>query len=34
LKGEVEYMVCNDKTCLPPTTVSFVLDVPDRELKP
>lgn len=31
--GEVEYMVCNDKTCLPPTTVPFRLEVPYSDLK-
>lgn len=32
LKGEVEFMVCNDKTCLPPEVVTFSLDVfPSRE---
>jgi hypothetical protein len=28
VKGEVEYMVCNDKTCLPPTVVPFSVSVP------
>ncbi|MFN3876174.1 MAG: protein-disulfide reductase DsbD domain-containing protein, partial [Flavobacteriales bacterium] len=27
VRGEVEYMVCNDKTCLPPVTVPFALKV-------
>jgi len=27
VEGEVEYMVCNDKTCLPPTTAPFRLEV-------
>jgi len=27
VEGEVEYMVCNDKTCLPPTTVPFRLEI-------
>ena len=27
LHGSVEYMACNDKTCLPPTTVEFTLDI-------
>lgn len=26
--GSVEYMACNDMTCLPPTTVEFNLDIP------
>lgn len=28
IHGSVEYMACNDKTCLPPTTVEFTLDIP------
>ena len=28
--GEVEYMVCNDHTCLPPVVVSFKIEVPVR----
>lgn len=31
--GEVEYMVCNDKTCLPPVTVPFSLTI-SPETKP
>lgn len=27
LKGSVEYMVCDDKTCLPPNTVEFSFDL-------
>lgn len=27
LKGSVEYMVCDDKICLPPTTVDFSFDL-------
>jgi DsbC/DsbD-like thiol-disulfide interchange protein len=27
VSGEVEYMVCNDKTCLPPVVVPFTLKV-------
>lgn len=27
VEGEVEYMVCNDKTCLPPVVVPFKLRV-------
>lgn len=27
IEGEVEYMVCNDKTCLPPVVVPFKLRV-------
>ena len=28
LQGEVEYMMCNDKTCLPPVAVPFQLTIP------
>ncbi|MBV6405883.1 MAG: hypothetical protein IT228_05020 [Flavobacteriales bacterium] len=28
LTGEVEYMLCNDRTCLPPVAVPFTLEVP------
>lgn len=28
VEGAVEYMACNDKTCLPPRTVTFTVDVP------
>ena len=28
LSGEVEFMVCNDKTCLPPKVVPFSITVP------
>ncbi|MBL7939415.1 MAG: hypothetical protein JNL43_08650 [Flavobacteriales bacterium] len=34
LTGEVEFMVCNDRTCLPPKVVSFSLDLPKTEAKP
>lgn len=34
VKGEVEYMVCNDKTCLPPEVVPFSLDLPRTASKP
>ncbi len=34
VKGEVEFMVCNDKTCLPPEVVTFSLDVPMIKAKP
>lgn len=27
LKGDIEYMVCDDATCLPPTVVSFSFDL-------
>jgi len=27
LSGEVEYMLCNDKTCLPPTVYTFTVNV-------
>jgi hypothetical protein len=33
IEGEVEYMVCNDKTCLPPVTVPFSLPI-SPETKP
>ncbi|MGV3636348.1 MAG: protein-disulfide reductase DsbD domain-containing protein [Flavobacteriales bacterium] len=33
-KGEVEFMVCNDKTCLPPEVVTFSIDLPDTGTKP
>jgi thiol:disulfide interchange protein DsbD len=33
VEGEVEYMVCNDKTCLPPVTVPFSLMI-SPETKP
>ncbi|MBL7951956.1 MAG: protein-disulfide reductase DsbD N-terminal domain-containing protein [Flavobacteriales bacterium] len=32
--GEVEFMVCNDKTCLPPEVVKFSIDVPAADVKP
>ncbi|HRO39246.1 MAG TPA: protein-disulfide reductase DsbD family protein [Flavobacteriales bacterium] len=28
VSGTVEYMACNDRTCLPPKTVEFTLNVP------
>lgn len=28
IKGDLEYMVCNDKMCLPPEIVEFSIDVP------
>ena len=31
ITGEVEYMSCNDKTCLPPRTELFTVDVPAKE---
>ena len=34
LKGEVEFMVCNDKTCLPPEVVTFVLALAQGNVKP
>lgn len=34
LKGEVEFMVCNDKTCLPPEVVTFALELPQGNVKP
>lgn len=30
IKGEVEFMVCNDVTCLPPEVVPFTLDLTAR----
>ena len=34
IKGEVEYMVCNDKTCLPPVIVPFEVTVEAEPAKP
>ena len=34
VRGEVEYMVCNDKTCLPPAVVKFSIDLPGVGVKP
>ncbi len=31
--GEVEFMVCNDKTCLPPEVVTFAIELPKRDPK-
>ena len=31
LHGSVEYMACNDKTCLPPRKVEFTLDIPSAK---
>lgn len=28
VKGQVEYMACNDRMCLPPVRVPFTIDVP------
>jgi len=33
VKGEVEFMVCNDKTCLPPEVVKFEVAVTNGETK-
>ena len=30
VKGKLEYMVCNDKKCLPPTEVDFVASIPAK----
>lgn len=30
IHGSVEYMACNDMTCLPPTKVEFTLDIPSH----
>ena len=27
VKGEVEYMACNDRTCLPPVAVPFTIEI-------
>jgi thiol:disulfide interchange protein DsbD len=34
VEGEIEYMVCNDVTCLPPTTIPFRIEVPAQAPKP
>lgn len=31
VEGEVEFMVCNDKTCLPPEVVRFSLPIPAKD---
>ncbi|MCI1751323.1 MAG: hypothetical protein LKM36_00215 [Flavobacteriales bacterium] len=31
ITGEVEYMCCNDKTCLPPSTEPFTVEVQAKE---
>ncbi len=28
IKGELEYMACNDASCLPPKTITFIVTVP------
>ncbi|MBK6835004.1 MAG: sugar transporter [Bacteroidetes bacterium] len=28
IKGELEYMACNDNSCLPPKTIPFIITVP------
>lgn len=28
IKGELEYMACNDNSCLPPKTIPFVVTIP------
>ncbi len=28
IKGELEYMACNDASCLPPKTIPFIITVP------
>ncbi len=33
VKGEVEYMVCNDRTCLPPVVVPFTIEVAPHQPK-
>jgi thiol:disulfide interchange protein DsbD len=33
IKGEVEFMVCNDKTCLPPEVIRFSVDAPALDVK-
>ena len=34
MEGEVEYMVCNDVTCLPPVGIPFRIEVPTDHSKP
>lgn len=34
LKGELEYMVCDDSQCLPPEWVDIVLDIPAGSMTP
>lgn len=34
LKGELQYMVCDEKQCLPPEWVDIVLDIPADSLTP
>lgn len=31
VKGEVEFMVCDDTNCLPPTFVDLIFDIPDPQ---
>ena len=31
ITGEVEYMCCNERTCLPPRTEPFTVEVPVKE---
>lgn len=33
VSGDVEYMACNDRTCLPPVKVPFTLEVPALSAK-
>lgn len=33
IRGEVEFMCCNDIQCLPPKTIKFTIKVPQNELK-
>jgi hypothetical protein len=33
VEGEIEYMLCNDKICLPPVVVPFTVSVPALEPK-
>ncbi len=33
VEGEVEYMTCTDRTCLPPRVVPFRFEIPARDAK-
>lgn len=32
LKGNIEFMVCNDESCLPPSTVAFAIGISDKPI--
>jgi len=34
IEGEVEFMVCNNRTCLPPVVVPFSVDLPNGARTP